>query len=169
MRSEPEACPLCRGSHQLRRPVVDAEGNEVPGETRIVMCPRCGWERLFEIAHVPPIYLKEGARPPELVPFDAERLLDVAPLELALAYCQNLKQEMGDGMGLLFYGMNGSGKSHLAALVALSAIREGKTVRFTTFEDALKEVMASFGVKDKLDPMNKYERCDLLVLDDLGS
>ncbi len=169
--SEREECPLCRGSQQLRKPRIDSEGNEVPGETKIVLCPRCGWERLFDIAHVPDRYLLPGVRPPEMVPFDAERLLDTKPLELALAYCANLDREVRDGMGLLFYGMNGSGKSHLAALVAVSAIREGKSVRFTTFEDALREVMNSFGVKDRdiLDPMLKYERADVLVLDDLGS
>ena len=72
--------------------------------------------------------------------------------------------------GLLFIGLCGSGKTHLALAIGNAILQKGYTVRFLTasrlFRD-LKETFNSYDITEN-DILNPLLRCNLLILDDLG-
>lgn len=94
-------------------------------------------------------------------------------------------------MGILFTGSTGAGKTHLATAVTRELVRRGlpitrksysatwgmnmiQGVLFTTMPELLMEIRATYNVKKKDAPteeevVEKYSRCGLLVLDDLGA
>lgn len=94
-------------------------------------------------------------------------------------------------IGLLFTGATGTGKTHLATAVTRELVRRGLSITkrgylptwgmsmihgvlFTTMPELLMEIRATYNVKKKDAPteeevVEKYSRCGLLVLDDLGA
>lgn len=143
-----------------------------PLKDKLVLCPECGWLHNYAAAHIPEQYIIPHSLPPEIRPFDVAYLDSPFPLDVALNYADNFRREAKDGMGLLFWGKNGTGKSFLACHVGLRLLRRGVKVRFVTFANALQETYRWFAAQKRgealNDPMTKYERCDLLILDELG-
>ena len=73
--------------------------------------------------------------------------------------------------GMLIYGSKGTGKTHLAAAIANSLMRQGVPVVFATMIDLLAKIKDSFDRKDSAseeDILRLYKTCDLLIIDDLG-
>lgn len=68
---------------------------------------------------------------------------------------------------LLFYGANGTGKTHLSSII----IREAYRQRYTSMRITVKEYIdlqfkrTEEGVRDRID---KAKNCDFLVLDEMG-
>ncbi len=69
---------------------------------------------------------------------------------------------------LLMLGSNGLGKTHLAIALALSACRQGKRVRFYRTARLVDELMVHQHNLSLSRFAAKFERLDLLVLDELG-
>lgn len=73
------------------------------------------------------------------------------------------------------HGRVGCGKTWLACAMMKANTRSGNSV-FTTVEDMLDSIRQSFGAKPQYDeddepvptPLDRYRRCGLLVLDDIG-
>jgi DNA replication protein DnaC len=92
----------------------------------------------------------------------------------ALEYCgRYARLGRGDGLGLLFWGGRGTGKTHLAAAVlAELAANEGVRGAFWEFGALLNEIARSYDqatyVAD-LRPLDAVLGAELLVLDDLGA
>jgi DNA replication protein DnaC len=88
-----------------------------------------------------------------------------------MRYISQLDRQIKGGTGMVFSGRNGSGKTHLAAIIAVNALQHGYRVRFTTFGDALSKLYEFVGAKnpERANPFQVLSECDLLVLDDLGS
>lgn len=73
------------------------------------------------------------------------------------------------GVGAYVVGGVGSGKTHLACAVARELCDGGRFVRFTTAVGMLDRCKASWSGGTPEDAvLSPLERCDLLVLDDLG-
>ncbi len=73
--------------------------------------------------------------------------------------------------GLIFLGEPGRGKTHLAAAVAVTRIRRGKSVVFGTVPALLGTVKATYGdsaTTSEQQVVGLMTSCSLLVLDDLG-
>ena len=94
--------------------------------------------------------------------------------ERALSYC-NGYPHLGseEGLGLLFTGSSGVGKTHLAVAV-LQHLAEHKGVRgqFWDFQELMREIRNSYDPETKTTELQVLEpvvEMDLLVLDDLGA
>lgn len=88
----------------------------------------------------------------------------------AKEYADNFALHQARGDGLYIEGTNGTGKTHLAAAIALQLISEGIPVICKTSADLLLDIKTSFdkeGAREK-DVLDVYKQVDLLIIDDLG-
>jgi len=72
---------------------------------------------------------------------------------------------------LVFQGLNGCGKTHLAAAIANNLREEGKEVLFIVVSDLLDHLRSSFGPDSRLSYdalFEKIKKVPVLVLDDFG-
>lgn len=81
--------------------------------------------------------------------------------------CDDLLTAVKSGSGIYITGRVGSGKTTLAACLARKLIESGKTVRFESIVGLLRELKDSFD-GTQTDAIDRAEKCDVLVLDDLG-
>ena len=89
---------------------------------------------------------------------------------IAKEYADNWVYHQARGDGLDIEGTNGTGKTHLAAAIALQLIHEGVPVICKTSSDLLLDIKKSFdgdGMRES-DVLDIYKRVDLLIIDDLG-
>lgn len=98
-------------------------------------------------------------------------------MEKILAFCQNYAQNFGrlPVKNLFFYGSTGLGKTFLSACIArevseggFSVVYDTAGIIFSRFEEQ-KFSRDMEDVREAKDLTRKYLRCDLLILDDLGS
>ena len=69
---------------------------------------------------------------------------------------------------ILFGGMSGTGKSHLAIALGHLACVHGYSVRYATSGGMLTELHLALTTQDLQQAMKPFVRCDLLVLDEVG-
>ncbi len=89
----------------------------------------------------------------------------------AKKYSDNFEQYKKEGIGLIFSGTYGTGKTHLAAAIAIDLINRGIPVIFGTAINLLSKVRQSYSSYDnenEEDILQLYKTVDLLVIDDLG-
>lgn len=97
---------------------------------------------------------------------------ELAPYyRLGKKYVKQWKDMKKNNMGLIFYGLPGTGKSHLSFCIA-NALLEQYVPLIATSVNALiaklKEV-SKFGTEEEILFWQRIGRADLLVLDDLGA
>lgn len=83
----------------------------------------------------------------------------------ARKYAEDFPQHMNDGMGLLFYGGVGTGKTFLAGCIANAVLARGYKVKMTNFSAVADEM---WHVEDKAAYVADLASYPLLILDDLG-
>lgn len=86
-------------------------------------------------------------------------------VQAAKKYAEDFQQHLRDGMGLLYYGNIGTGKTFLAACIANELIVKGYKVKVTNFATVSDEMWA---VPDKAAYIADLAKYPLLILDDLG-
>ena len=83
---------------------------------------------------------------------------------LELASCQFIR----DAHDLLLIGPPGTGKMHLAQAIGCAAIKAGYSVLYRSIFDVVRDLQQS-EISFKPDSsLNKYLKCDLLIIDDMG-
>ncbi len=90
--------------------------------------------------------------------------------QIAKRYADNFAAHREQGDGLYIEGTNGTGKTHLAAAIALQLIGEGIPVICKTSTDLLQDIKKSFdkeGAREH-EILGIYKKVDLLIIDDLG-
>lgn len=89
---------------------------------------------------------------------------------IAKEYADNFAYHRARGDGLYIEGTNGTGKTHLAAAIALQLIGEGIPVICKTSSDLLLDIKKSFDDSsvNEAQVLDVYKRVDLLIIDDLG-
>ena len=85
---------------------------------------------------------------------------------VAREYVNNFADMYEKGMGLLFFGETGVGKSFISACIANALVDKGKPVRMTNFERISNELWETKEKQSYMDMLNKF---DLLVIDDLAA
>lgn len=86
-------------------------------------------------------------------------------MQAARKYAEDFPQHLRDGMGLLYYGGVGTGKTFLAACIANEVLAKGYKVKMTNFATVADEMWA---VPDKAAYIADLAKYPLLILDDLG-
>ena len=100
-------------------------------------------------------------------------------LELPLEQRQNLRQAYNLAVEfarspegwLIFQGVNGCGKTHLAAAIANHRLAQGKPVLFVVVPDLLDHLRSTFNPESKIsydEFSEKLKETPLLILDDFG-
>ncbi len=97
-----------------------------------------------------------------------------AALEKAVAFCAGYPHLGADeGLGLLFCGDNGVGKTHLAAAVIRElTTAKGVRTQFWDFHELIREIKSSYDPETKtteLQVLAPVVEMDVLLLDDLGA
>jgi DNA replication protein DnaC len=69
---------------------------------------------------------------------------------------------------IIFLGKSGTGKTHLATALGICACREGVPTRFITSCALVNELIEAQNERTLSRAIQKYSRCGLLVLDELG-
>jgi len=97
-----------------------------------------------------------------------------AALEKALAFCSGYPHLGADeGLGLLFCGDNGVGKTHLAVAVLRELVTSrGARGQFWDFHELIREIKSSYDPETKTTELQVLEpvvEADVLLLDDLGA
>lgn len=89
---------------------------------------------------------------------------------IAKEYADHFAYHKAKGDGLYIEGTNGTGKTHLAAAIALQLINEGIPVICKTSSDLLMDIKRTFddGSRNEAQILDIYKRVDLLIIDDLG-
>ncbi len=162
-------CERCNGTGFR---IVDREGREyaLPCDCRDARSKPGSEDAFLSSCRVPPRY--------EHCTFDNFDTLTSSQrqaLERAKSYCAGypyLRQE-DEGLGLLFTGSNGVGKTHLAVAVLRELVTgKGAEGQFWDFHELIREIKRSYDPETRttevqvLDPVVE---ADVLVLDDLGA
>lgn len=89
----------------------------------------------------------------------------------AKAYAENWDVHYADGTGLYIEGTNGTGKTHLAAAIAMELITTRRIpVICKTASDLLADIKSAFDGEEATERqvLEVYKKVDLLIIDDLG-
>lgn len=162
------ACATCDGSGFE---IVERDGREF---ARPCSCRRPGLaggqDALLARCHIPPRY-EECT----LAHFEAGSPALAAALEKCLLYCKGYPYlgSTDEGLGLLFIGDTGVGKTHLAVGVLRElALAKGATGQFWDFHELMREIRRSYDPETKTSELAVLQpviEADVLLLDDLGA
>ena len=104
--------------------------------------------------------------------FKAENPDSARVLKIARAYADRFDERRAAGGCLVFTGLPGTGKNHLAFAIMEHAIRvHMATAYFTTVIDAVRSIRETFGQKSETterEAISKLVSPELLVLDEVG-
>ena len=152
----------------------DGDGFVVDEVARIARDCRCRRQRIAaartrRLNHeVPPRFRDVG--------FDRAPVKDMDPTVVrgVRRYCDTIEAKLDGGDGIGFVGDVGTGKTTLAMLVSMTALRHSRTVAIYPFTRLLAELRDSYRPRDDdrdayLPLMDRLASVDLLHLDDLGA
>lgn len=94
-----------------------------------------------------------------------------AALQWANAFAANFEQAMETGRSALLVGRPGTGKTHLAAGIAMAVLQRGCSVAFTTVQRAIRRVKSSWqkeSAESETEAIRAFAGVDLLILDEVG-
>ena len=91
-------------------------------------------------------------------------------LAFAKEYAENFDQVIKTGRSAIFVGKVGTGKTHLAAGIALSIMQQQRSPVFTTVQRLIRRVKDSWRTKEETesDVIDAFASPDLLILDEVG-
>lgn len=104
--------------------------------------------------------------------FEAKIHGQVSALAAASEYSDDFPQRYAAGATMVFSGMPGTGKSHLAIAVCMSVMERGYTAMYINALDAIRMVRATWGrhaEQSEREVMNQLASIDLLVIDEVGA
>lgn len=84
-------------------------------------------------------------------------------------YVGMIDEAFKEGMGLLFFGKHGTGKTMLSCIIGAEAIKKDYTVKYIGITKVIDGIMAGFSNEQLKERLNTViTRTEFLILDDLG-
>lgn len=123
-------------------------------------------ERRLANSNISTEYLEKTFQNFNVANKDDERVLDIA-----MRYFNNWEKVKEKGLGLLFYGSCGTGKSHLASAILHSLITDKDTYgQIWNVRDLLERVRQTWSEYDSSrdDVLSEFRNMPLLIIDELG-
>lgn len=151
-------CPAC-ADEQKRADEARAEAERLEQQQR-------RWRAVVMASGIP-----ERFREKPLESFIAETPEQERALRSAMRYANEFDEALASGRSLMFLGKPGTGKTHLAAGIALKLMRERRRVLFTTVLRAVRRVKDTWVKgcdKSESDVIREMVIPDLLILDEVG-
>lgn len=133
-------------------------------------CPRCLAEakikKLFGQSMIPKRFADKNFEGYEAHEKDQQKAV-----ESCTEFARELKENWFSGRTLVLIGTPGTGKTHLACAVGHEAIKQGRTVLYTTVTRLLEDIKSSWNDKDRSvkNVIARYVSVDLLILDEIGA
>lgn len=87
---------------------------------------------------------------------------------IARRYIKNVEQNVSDGVGLMLWGVNGSGKTCMSVVIAKAARSCGMSVLFVEAAALKRVVINNEAFDDSMSMQDRMRSVDLLLIDDLG-
>lgn len=95
---------------------------------------------------------------------------DAEQMQKVFSVCKKYAEEFGrDSEPLLFLGKTGLGKTHLSAAIAGAVASKGYRVLYETSQKLFDTYESARFGRENAPDTEKYEKCDLLIVDDLGA
>jgi DNA replication protein DnaC len=160
------ACPVCGGTGFE---ILAKDGREY-AQPCACRRPALAGDSFLASCHVPPRY--EQCTFANFEPGAASLR---SALEKCLAYCNGYPYlgATDEGLGLLFSGDNGVGKTHLAVAVLRELVtKKGAHGQFWDFHGLIREIKNSYNPETRTTELQVLEpviETDVLLLDDLGA
>jgi DNA replication protein DnaC len=166
------ACPLCKGAGFVHPRLPSGK----PDYSRTVPCSCTLQKREKERQSRLQRYSGLEAKLLQNMTFDN---FDWKRVNLPPEQRENLKDVFDEALNfakspeswLVFMGVNGCGKTHLAAAIANYRLKEGKAVKFVVVPDLLDHLRSTFSPESPVTYDQVFEEvknAPLLILDDLG-
>jgi DNA replication protein DnaC len=167
-----ESCPICKGAGFVHPRLPS--GN--PDYRRVVPCRCTQKEREKERQARLQKYSGLEARLLKKMTFES---FDRKRVNLPPEQRDNLKNAFDEALNfakapegwLVFMGVNGCGKTHLAAAIANHRLKEGQPAKFVVVPDLLDHLRSTFNPESPVSYDQLFEEvknAPLLILDDLG-
>lgn len=87
---------------------------------------------------------------------------------LAQDYVKKFEQFKSNGLGMLFYGDTGTGKTYISACIGNALIEKEYSVYMTSIADLINLMTKNYG-NYRQEVLENLSKVDLLILDDLGT
>jgi DNA replication protein DnaC len=166
------ACPICKGAGFVHPRLPSGK----PDYSRVIPCRCTQKEREKELQSRLRKYSGLEARLLQDMTFDN---FDWKQNKLSPEQRENLKYAFDTALDfakapdswLVFQGVNGCGKTHLAAAIANYRLKEAKPIKFVVVPDLLDHLRSTFNPESKVSYDQLFEEvknAPLLILDDLG-
>ena len=147
-----------------------ANVNAPDGERWISGCPRCETRhttaKAFDRAQIPPRFASKS-----FANFNTVTDSDRCALDTCKAYADDFVAALDAGKCLIFAGVPGTGKTHLACAIANSIISSGHSALFTTAGDLIRQIRATWNrqsEKTEEQIIRELAAIDLLLIDEVG-
>jgi DNA replication protein DnaC len=106
--------------------------------------------------------------PPRFWKASLEGILSPELKKVTSIFIDGVHEHLDDGVGFLFYGNNGIGKTGAACVIAKAVRRTGASVFYTTAESLRQAVLRNEVFSEFQSTDDRAHTAELLVLDDLG-
>ena len=94
---------------------------------------------------------------------------DQKALKQVKRYIDHINNAHKNGLGFLFHGTNGNGKTSLSCIIAKAALDYRFSALYSTFQQILNLIMSSFNDDEKKDGVRKLlHEVDFLIIDEVG-
>jgi len=100
--------------------------------------------------------------------FVAETTWQKSALAAAREFCHTMIDGTDKGLGLILSGSVGTGKTHLAAAIAIRMAEDGCPVIFGTAATLLAKIRAGWRDEEEAGAIDEMCKVPLLIIDDLG-